>query len=118
MVTEPRTRRDMSREQLVFPPHGRTSRGSKWIFVIFFATIVAIMALALYVTFYTDSREKAVNALNTETAEVYNTAAANSTSTAAALAAMSGGAPTVPSGIASSPAAASTETAVATVDAP
>ena len=114
MADAPKTRRDVTREQLIFPPHGRTSRSNKWIFVIFAVSVVAIMGLALYVTFYTDSREKAVNALNTETAEVYNTAAANSTSTAAALATLTGGSPTAPSGILSSPSAVLTGTAVAT----
>ena len=84
MANTPKPRRDMTRESLTFPPHGRTSRGSKWIFVIFFSVMLAIVVFALYVTFNTTSREDTIDILNTETAEVYNTAAANSTSTAAA----------------------------------
>ena len=84
MANTPKPRRDITRESLTFPPHGRTSRGSKGIFVIFFAVMIAIVVFALYVTFNTDSREQTIDVLNTETAEIYNTAAANSTSTAAA----------------------------------
>ncbi len=84
MANTPKPRRDITRESLTFPPHGRTSRGSKGIFVIFFAIMIAIVVFALYVTFNTDSREETINVFNTETAEIYNTAAANSTSTAAA----------------------------------
>lgn len=96
MPNEPRPRRDITRETLTFPPHGRTSRGSKGIFVIFFGIMIAIVTFALYVTFNTDSREQAIGDFNTETAEIYQTAAAGSTSTAAALGVPAGGSPTVP----------------------
>jgi hypothetical protein len=111
MPNEPNPRRDMTRERLTFPPHGRTSRNNKVIFAIFFVTIVAIMSFALYVTFNTDTRERTIDILNTETAEVYNTAAANSTSTAAAETAVAGGvtggSPAVPTGLVSTPQAGS-----------
>lgn len=84
MANTPKPRRDITREALTFPPHGRTSRGSKGIFVIFFAVMITIVVFALYVTFNTDSREQTIDIFNTETAELFNTAAANSTSTAAA----------------------------------
>ncbi len=84
MANDPKPRRDMTREKLTFPPHGRTSRGNKVIFSIFVVIMIAIVVFALYVTFNTDTREQTIDVFNTETAELYNTAAANSTSTAAA----------------------------------
>ncbi len=84
MANDPKPRRDMTREKLTFPPHGRTSRGNKVIFSIFVVIMIAIVVFALYVTFNTDTRKNTIDIFNTETAELYNTAAANSTSTAAA----------------------------------
>lgn len=87
--------RDMTRETLVYPPHGRTARSSKVIFVIFFAVMIFIVTFALYITFNTDSRQEAANLVTTETAEIRDTAAAHSTQTAAARG-VTDASPTVP----------------------
>ncbi|HEV2528346.1 MAG TPA: hypothetical protein VGT61_07865 [Thermomicrobiales bacterium] len=97
-----RPKRDIAREELIYPPHTGTSRGSKGIFAIFAVVTIAIIVFALVITFTTDVRQDANDAVMTETAEIYNTAAANSTSTAAAGGSPAAGAPTgtPPAGIA------------------
>jgi len=67
------------------PPRGKLERSSRNILIIFIATAVILGGIAYYVTFFTDIRENAVNAVATETAAVYETAATNSTATAAAM---------------------------------
>ncbi len=79
-----RPQRDITREELTYPPHSGTSRASKGIFALFAVITIAIVVFALVVTFTTDVRQDANDAVMTETAEIYNTAAANSTATAAA----------------------------------
>jgi flagellar basal body-associated protein FliL len=78
------------------PPRRKLDRSSRNILLIFIATAVILGGTAYYVTFFTDLRDEAADAVSTETAAVYNTAAANSTATTAAgmTATAAAGAPT------------------------
>lgn len=78
------------------PREKKLDRTTRTILFIFIATIVLFGGLAYYVAFFTDWRDQAVDAFNTETAEVYHTAAANSTATASVIltATAAAGAPT------------------------
>ena len=89
-----RPRRDIAREELTYPPHNGTSRASKGILALFAVITIVIIVFALVVTFTTDVRQDANDAVMTETAELYNTAAAHSTETAAAGGPLANGAAT------------------------
>ena len=71
-------------ETLIRPPHNQQTAHTRLIFTIFGLTIVAIVAFAIYIAFFTDTPQKASRAIATETQAVYETAAAHSTQTAAA----------------------------------